>query len=61
MFGKGSQSDSVQRRTKKLFYVCITRAKNNLIIYMPTDDFEIVYRAKDFFGEENVIDISSIE
>lgn len=61
LFGKGSQSDSVQRRTKKLFYVCITRAKNNLIIYMPTDDFEIVYRAKDFFGEENVIDISSIE
>lgn len=61
LFGKGSKSDSVQLRTKKLFYVCVTRAKKNLIIYMPTDDFEIVNRAKNFFGEENVIDISSIE
>lgn len=61
LFGKGSSSSNVQLRTKKLFYVCITRAKKNLIIYMPTDDSEIVYTAKNFFGEENVIAISSIE
>lgn len=61
LFGKGSKTDSVKLRTKKLFYVCITRAKKNLIIYMPTDDIDIVDRAKEFFGEENVIDISLIE
>ena len=60
LFGKGSQSDSVQLRTKKLFYVCITRAKKNLIIYMPTYDSEILGSAKIFFGEKNVIDISFI-
>ena len=61
LFGKGSSNSNVQLRTKKLFYVCITRAKKNLIIYMPTNDSDILRKAKDFFGEENVMDISSIE
>lgn len=61
LFGKGSSSSNVQLRTRKLFYVCITRAKKNLIIYMPTNDSEILGKAKEFFGEENVMDISSIE
>ena len=60
LFGKGSPNSNVQKRTKKLFYVCITRAKKNLIIYMPTDDSDILEKAKEYFGEENVIDISSI-
>lgn len=59
LFGKGSLNSNVQLRTKKLFYVCITRAKKNLIIYMPTHDFEILEKARKFFGDENVIDISS--
>ncbi len=61
LFGKGTANSNVQLRTKKLFYVCITRAKKNLIIYMPTNDFEILNVAKDFFGEENVINISLIK
>ena len=61
LFGRGSSNSNVQLRTKKLFYVCITRAKENLIIYMPTNDFDILRKAKELFGEENVIDISSIE
>lgn len=60
LFGKGSLNSNVQKRTKKLFYVCITRAKKNLIIYMPTDDSDILEKAKEYFGEENVIDLSSI-
>ena len=61
LFGKGSPNSNVQLRTKKLFYVCITRAKKNLIIYMPTNDSDILRKAKEFFSEENVIDISSTE
>lgn len=60
LFGKGSPNSNVQKRTKKLFYVCITRAKKNLIIYMPTDDSDIIEKSKEYFGEENVIDLSSI-
>lgn len=61
LFGKGSSNSNVQLRTKKLFYVCITRTKENLIIYMPTNDSDILGKAKEFFGEENVMDISSIK
>lgn len=60
LFGKGSLNSNVQKRTKSLFYVCITRAKKNLIIYMPTDDSDILEKAKEYFGEKNVIDLSSI-
>ncbi len=61
LFGKGSTSRSVQLRTKKLFYVCITRAKKNLVIYMPTNDCEIVKTAENYFGKENVENVSLIE
>lgn len=61
LFGKGSLNPTVQKRTKKLFYVCITRAKKNLIIYLPTQDHEILGKAKEFFGEGNVLPVSSID
>lgn len=60
LFGKGSSNLTVQKRTKKLFYVCITRAKRNLIIYLPTQDPEILEKAKEFFCEENVLSAASI-
>lgn len=52
----------VQKRTKKLLYVCFTRAKKGLYVYMELDkndaNFEIIFdKAKDLFGEENVIEI----
>ena len=61
LFGKGSLNHNVRMRTKKLFYVCITRAKKNLVIYLPIQDSEILDKAKEFFGEENVLPVSSID
>ena len=60
LFGKGSGNENVKKRTRKLFYVCMTRAKKNLVIYMPTEDLEIINSAKEYFGEENVLSIDSI-
>ena len=60
LFGKGSGNENVIKRTRKLFYVCMTRAKKNLVIYMPTEDLGIVNSAKEYFGEENVLSIDSI-
>ena len=60
LFGKGSKNENVKKRTRKLFYVCMTRAKKNLVIYMPTEDLEIINSAKEYFGEENVLSIDSI-
>ena len=61
LFGKGSSNPNVRLRTKKLFYVCITRAKKNLVIYMPTEDSDIIAQAKLFFGEDNVLPLSLIK
>lgn len=58
LFGKGSSNIDVIKRTQRLFYVCITRAKQNLIIFMPTDDVEIINKAGEYFGAENVMKIS---
>ena len=60
LFGKGSKNENVKKRTRKLFYVCMTRAKKNLVIYMPTEDLEIINSAKNYFGEENVLSIDSM-
>lgn len=65
LFGKGSLSESVKKRTKNLFYVCITRAKKNLLIYMllndqDADEMEIIKKAKEYFGENNVYNIKDL-
>ena len=47
-------------RTKKLFYVCCTRAKENLIVFIQINNQKInkekiISNAKELFGEGNVI------
>lgn len=54
-------SDSVKIRTKKLFYVCCTRAKKNLAVFYPAPSAGIVENAKRLFGEQNVVDVDSYE
>lgn len=60
LFGKGSISENVRKRTKNLFYVCITRAKKNLIVYVPNDNLEMIEQAKGYFGEKNVYNIKEL-
>ena len=52
-------SDSVKIRTKKLFYVCCTRAKKNLAVFYPAPSKDVVENAKRLFGEQNVVDVDS--
>ncbi len=54
MFKNFNSSDSVVDRTRKLFYVCCTRAKRNLVVFMPIEDPLIIEKAKELFGDENV-------
>ncbi|EFV99914.1 DNA helicase [Streptococcus australis] len=60
IFGKGSSNEKVQNRTKRLFYVAITRAMKNLIVYMPSNDRQIVEKAKDYFEECDIVDVLSL-
>lgn len=57
IFGKGSSKENVRNRTKKLFYVAVTRAMKNLIVYMPSNDQKIVEKAKDYFESSDIIDV----
>lgn len=54
MFKNFNSDDSVVKRTKKLFYVCCTRPKKNLVVLMPSVDVDVVEKAKDLFGDSNV-------
>jgi len=48
---------SVLKRTQKLFYVCCTRAKDNLIVYCENPTNEMLNTARNWFGRENCIPI----
>jgi DNA helicase-2/ATP-dependent DNA helicase PcrA len=50
-------SATVLDRTQKIFYVCCTRAKENLAVFFHNPDADVIAKAKIWFGEENVIDI----
>ncbi|AZB20451.1 ATP-dependent helicase [Chryseobacterium indologenes] len=51
-------SATVLDRTQKIFYVCCTRAKENLAVFFHNPDADVTAKAKVWFGEDNVIDIS---
>lgn len=60
LFGKGSSNENVQNRTKRLFYVAITRAMKNLIVYMPSNDCQIIEKAKDYFEQSDIVNVQSL-
>ncbi|MFV0572455.1 MAG: UvrD-helicase domain-containing protein [Xanthomarina gelatinilytica] len=51
----GAGSASVLDRTQKIFYVCCTRAKENLAVFFHNPDAQVVAKAKIWFGDDNVI------
>ena len=53
-FEKPIGKESIIARTEKIFYVCCSRAKNNLIVYYPNPTQETLTSAKLLFGECNV-------
>lgn len=53
----GSNSASVESRTRKIFYVCCTRSKENLAVFFHNPSQDVILKAKELFWEENVISI----
>lgn len=53
----GNGKDSVLSRTQKIFYVCCTRTKENLAVYYNNPNEKVIAKAKEWFGEENVVDL----
>ncbi len=52
-----SGNEKVLKRTQKIFYVCCTRAKERLYVYYCMPSPKVIDRAKEWFGEDNVIKI----
>lgn len=52
-----SGSSTVLERTKKLFYVCCTRAKDDFFAFYKQPDTRLLKNVKKLFGEENVINL----
>lgn len=50
----GQGTASVLERTQKIFYVCCTRAKENLVVFYHNPDPKVITKAIEWFGEENV-------
>jgi len=48
---------SVLERTQKIFYVCCTRAKESLAVFYHNPMTEVISKAKEWFGEDNVVEI----
>lgn len=44
---------NILNRTKKLFYVCCTRAKDNLVVYYSAPSAGVIKTAENLFGKEN--------
>ena len=43
-------------RTEKIFYVCCTRAKEQLAVFYHKPTTAVIDKAKEWFGKENIID-----
>lgn len=56
---KQKSYSSILLRTKKLFYVCCTRAKDNLVVFYPNPSQGVLEGANALFGKENCIDLDN--
>lgn len=54
----GSGTESVLERTQKIFYVCCTRSKEKLAVYYNNPNPSVISKAKEWFGDSNVININ---
>lgn len=50
---------SILHRTRKLFYVCCTRARDNLIVYYPSPSPSVLEGAIALFGEDNCVNLDA--
>jgi len=53
-----SGTERVLKRTQKIFYVCCTRAKENLVVFYHNPNLAVVAKASIWFGENNVLTLN---
>lgn len=58
LFESTPNKESVITRTEKIFYVCCTRAKESLAVYYQNPSSQVLAKASEWFGSENVINLN---
>jgi DNA helicase-2/ATP-dependent DNA helicase PcrA len=53
-------SESVRQRTEKIFYVCCTRAKENLAVFFHQPSANTIAKATEWFGANNIINLDEL-
>lgn len=61
LFADKLDKASIVDRTRKIFYVCCTRAKDNLAIFFPSPSPDVIKKAKLWFGEANLVDLDELQ
>lgn len=57
---EGSGNESVRERTSKIFYVCCTRAMDELAVFYHNPSESVIAKAKEWFGEDNVVNLDTL-
>ena len=55
VFVDNGKSETIKSRSLKIFYVCCTRAKENLAVFYHKPSANVIAKAQEWFGEDNVI------
>jgi len=55
LFTDRTDKESVLQRTQKIFYMCCTRAKENLAVFYHDPKPAVVAKANEWFGNNNVV------
>jgi DNA helicase-2/ATP-dependent DNA helicase PcrA len=55
--GDAASANQIER-TKKIFYVCCTRAKEQLAVYYYQPSAAVIAKAEEWFGKDNMEPIS---
>jgi DNA helicase-2/ATP-dependent DNA helicase PcrA len=53
-FEGAANKETIISRTERIFYVCCSRAMNNLVVYYPSPTAAVIAKAKQIFGNGNV-------
>lgn len=57
LFEETADKESIIERTRKIYYVSCSRAKDNLVVFFHKPSQKAITKAIAWFGEENVIDL----
>lgn len=57
---EGGGSESVYERTSKIFYVCCTRAMEELAVFYHNPSEAVIAKAKEWFGEDNILNLDTL-